>query len=220
MLDYEIPSLEHTIVGRGCMRSVTDALEALRQARLFFDHSVAQIRTIPIRLPTGRVTSVVLVISQTRKGEPAWGVALPTSNSFTGRRALKAQEQFEIARIDRAWVNNDGTVQLSDGTRLHAVNVAPSVICRELTTVQKRIVYLTIKFVGAEAQCYRYGPPSPDLTFLDYSTLCALKLPPLKAIARYVTDEDWTLRKVSRQTIANALGACGMRWPRSTRLAA
>jgi hypothetical protein len=218
VVDYEIPMPRHTIDGRSSMRSIADALEALRGAHRLSEDSLAQIRTEPIRLPTGEVTYIILVISPPHDREPALGVALPSSDFFTGRSVAGASEKFEISRLDRAWVDKDGTVALSDGACLHAVNVVPTVICRELTEIQKRIVYLTIKFIGVEAECYR-GEPSPDLAFLDYGAVYGLNFPSLKAIARYIAEQDPTLN-VSRQTIANALSACGTRRPRSGRLAA
>ena len=160
VVDYEIPTLPNTINGRGSMRSVADAIEALRKAGRFSEDLVAQIRTQLIRLPTGVVTCIVLVISPPREGEQSWGVALPSSASFKGKRDAGDLEEFEISRLDRAWVDKNGWVELSDGTYLHALNVIPTAIRPELTEIQKRIVYWTIKFVGAEAKCYRYGPPN------------------------------------------------------------
>ncbi len=170
-------------------------------------------------LPTGVVTFIVLVIGEPRDGEPGCGVALPSSASFTGQRLGGEPERFEISRLDGGWAEEGGTVELSDGTRLRAVNMVPTPICRELTDIQKRIAYWTIKLIDAEGRCYRYGPPTPDLAFLDYGKVYDLKLPTLKAIAHYIARQDFTFRKASHQTIANALSACGLRRPRSGRLA-
>ena len=177
VVDYEVPMPRHTIDGRRSMRSIADAIERLRAERRFSDHSLAQIRTGPIRLPGGEVTSVVLVIGEPRSNEPSCGVALPSSNFFTARRPGEDPEKIEISRLDRAWVDKDGRVELSDGTLLYAVNVVPTIIHRELTEIQKRIVYWTIKFVGADAIQYPSGlPVADDLEFLDYSTLYGLSL--------------------------------------------
>lgn len=82
----------------------------------------------------------------------------------------------------------------------------------------KRIVYWTIKFIGAQATRYPDGlPATEDLEFLDYSTLYGWDIPPLEKIAFYIAEQDWTLRKVSRQAIANALSAAGMRSSRRRR---
>ena len=221
MVDYEIPMLRYTINGRRTMRSVADAIERLALEARFSDHSLAQIRTQPIRLPGGEVTSIVLVIGEPRTGEPSCGVALPSASFFTGRTAEGATEKFDISRLDRAWVDNRGRVELSDGTALYAVEVIPTPIKYELTERQKRIVYWTIKFTGAkaEARCYHGFPPTPDLEWLDYGELHGLKLDKLEAIVQFITERDPQLN-ASRQTVANALGAAGMRRPRSGRLAA
>lgn len=216
--DHELPTLERTISGRESMRSVADALEALRQTQKLPQGHGAQILTIPIGLPTGQATFIVLIVAQPLASEPAWGVALPSSNSFTARDPSRNLVTFEITRLDRAWIDVEATVKLLDGSRLRAVNVVPTRLSYELTPLQKRIVYWTIKFIDAEARCYR-GAPSPDLGFLDYGKLHGLKLPSLKAIARYIGDQDSKLRAISHQTIANALAACGLR-RRSERRAA
>jgi len=197
--------------------SAAAALDKLRVEHRLFEDSVAQIRTAPLKLPTGEVTSIVVVIAQELENSPSWGVALASSTVFTGRNIAGNVETFEISLLDRAWVARNGTVELSDGTHLHAVNVIPTPICRELAPLQRRIVYWTIKLIRAEAKCYR-GRATKDLRHLDYSNLYGLRLPTLKAIERYIRENDPQL-SVSRQTIANALAACGMRRPRSGRLA-
>jgi hypothetical protein len=231
VVEYKVPDPSHTIDGRSSMRSIADAVEALRAAGRFFPHSLAQVWTGAIRLPNGTITSLVLVVAEAGEGERGCAVALPSSASFTGKRLGGALEEFEISRLDRALVDDSGTVELSDGIRLRAVNVVPTVICRDLTQLQKRIVYWTIKLVDAEERCYRqrdfvdgvelrYGPPSPDLSTLDYSKVYGLELPSLKEIAHYIAKQDPTLKNLSHKTIATALSNCGMRRPRSGRLAA
>ncbi|WP_324970887.1 hypothetical protein [Methyloceanibacter sp.] len=112
------------------------------------------------------------------------------------------------------WIGRYGLVGLSEseGTRLQAVDIIPAALPWKLTELQKRFVYWAIKFIGAEADCYRYGPPGPDLDWLDYGALRALRVPKLEAIAHYVASNEPDL-KVSRQTLANALAVCGMRLP-------
>jgi hypothetical protein len=217
VVDYEIPMPRHTINGRRSMRSIADAVEALRRSGRLSDGSLAQLRTYAIRLPTGKITHIVIVIGPPREGQPSCGVALPSSNSFKARTGAGDLRTFEISRLDRAWVSNDGTVELSDGALLRAVNVGPTSIIPNLTPLQKRIVYRTLALIPARRPRYR-GPASLDLKFLDYSTLYGLKLPSLKEIQRQLY-KDPKLREITHQTIANALGACGMRRPRSGPLA-
>jgi hypothetical protein len=218
-MNYEIPTLERTFNGRDSMRSIADAIDRLRKEGQLCGDARAQIRTGPIRLPTGEIVSIILVIAQSGSNTPSSGVALPSSRSFRGHTIAGQMEEFDISRLDCAWANQDGIVELSDGTRLRAVNVIPETICYELTPLQKRIVYRTLAMIPSNTRRYR-GPATIDLRFLDYSKLYGLKLPSLKAIQRRLYEKDPKLRRVTRQTIANALSACGMRRPRSGRLAA
>ena len=216
MTDYKLP-LERTINGRCSMRSIADALEAFRKDGHLVDGSLLELITSPLPSLTDEAPSLVFVVCHFDPREKPWSVALPTAWEFKGRRLGKStSETLEISRLDRARVDEDGTVTLLDGTRLKGVEVIPAALAWELTELQKRIVYLTLKYIGAEATQYPSGRPvAEDLEFLDYSTLYGWDIPPLEAIADYLAKEDWTLRSLSRQTIANALGACGMRRPRS-----
>jgi hypothetical protein len=218
VIDYQIPTLPHTIDGRACMRSVADACEALRKEHRLSDDISAQVRTIEFNLPTGIRTSIVLAVSQMHEDEPSWGVALPSSATFKGRSLSGRQQEFDISRLDGACVDATNRVTLVDGTVLYAVEVIPTRICRELNALQKRIVHLTIAYIGAEEVCYRALPDGllPGQRFLDYSTLYDLELPCLKAIERYIAKRGLN---VNRQTTANALSVCGMRRPRSGPLA-
>jgi hypothetical protein len=214
MTDYGIPTLERTIDGRRSMRSVADALESLRNAGHVPAGSFLEIRIGPLPARTTERPSIVLIVCHANPTEETWGVALPTSYEFTGRPlGNNASKTFEISLLDRARIDEGGKVMLSDGTCLQAVNVVPAALPWELTELQKPIVYWTIKFIGAEGKCYRYGPPTPDLEWLDYGALHKLELPKLEAVAQYIAEKDPRL-KVTRQTIANALGVCGMRLPR------
>jgi len=82
-------------------------------------------------------------------------------------------------------VDENGSVELTDGACLYGVDVIPTAICRELTDIQKQIVYLTNACIGAEDTCYRGLPDGllPGWRSLDFSALYGLKLPSLEAIA-------------------------------------
>jgi len=131
MASYEIPTLDRTIDGRRSMRSVADALEALRSAQSLSDASSLEIRTsrLPARISIG--PSIVLVVCHATPHEEGFGVALPTSYEFTGRRPGKsAPESFEITLLNHANVDEDGLVTLPDGTRLEAVKVVPAALAK------------------------------------------------------------------------------------------
>jgi hypothetical protein len=82
-VNYQNPTLPHTINGRASMRSIADAREALRKEHRLAGDFIAQIRTIAFELPTGAQMSMVLV-SQMHEDQPSWGVAQPSSASFKG----------------------------------------------------------------------------------------------------------------------------------------
>jgi hypothetical protein len=188
-------------------------MEVLRNAGKLPKDESAEITTIPLRLPSGKLASMVFVVCRADPNKPLFGFPLPTSARFTGRQGgHECVESFEISRLHGASIEKGGTVELADGTRLQAVNVVPLPLSWELTELQKRIVYWTLKLIGAEAKCYR-GPATEDLAYLDYGTLHGLEIPTLEKVGAYVRAQDWTLRRLSRQTIANALAACGVRVP-------
>lgn len=213
---YPIPILSRTFDGRLSMRSIADACERLRKEDELPTGLMFQIRTLPFTPPTGAVTSIVLAIGQRRKDEPSRGVALPSSAFFKAKRDGGSPEVYDICRLDEAWVDDRNRVELADGTHLYSVDLIPTAICRELNETQKRILRLTIECIDAEETCYRGFPDEllPGQRFLDFSTLSSLKLPSLKTIERYIAKKDPAFAG-SRQTIANALSASGMRRPRS-----
>jgi hypothetical protein len=131
-----IPTLERTMNGRRSMRSIADALEAFRNNGHLVHGSLVEIRTSPLPSLTHEAPSIVLVVCHHPSEEP-WGVALPTSWEFTGRpHGTSTPETFEISRLDRAKVDEDGTVTLSDGTHLRAVDVVPAALPWELTELR------------------------------------------------------------------------------------
>lgn len=219
MAGYEIPRFPHTIDGRPSMRSIADALEALRQAQRLPEDSVVEIRAGPLPSLTPDPPHIVLVVCRANSLEHTYGVRLPASYDFKARRVgQETTETFKVFLLDRAGVDKDGTVTLSDGTRLRAVSLIPAALPWELTHIEKRIVYWTIKYMGqeVEARCYPFGPPNPELEGLNYRKLRKLDVDKLEALAQYIADNDPELG-ACRQTVANALGRSGMRAPRPRR---
>ena len=138
-VSYPIPTLPQTFNGRQSMRSIADACERLREDDHLPYGSLIQIRTFPLTLPTGCITSLVLAISQRHEDEPSRGVALPSSAFFKAKRDDGSSEEYDICRLDEAWVDDRNRVELVDGTHLYSVDLIPTVICRELNETQKRI---------------------------------------------------------------------------------
>lgn len=212
MTECEIPTLERTINGRRTMRSIADALEALRGEGLLEDCSHLEIRTSPLPSLTDEAPSLVIVVCHLDPPEKPWGVALPSAWEFRGRAPGESvPEIFDVSRLDRARVAEEGTVKLSDGTDLRAVEVIAASLPHKLTELQKSIVYWTIKFTGSEDDCYRYGPPTHDLTWLDYAALRKLEIPKLAPLVRFIAEKTRLI--INRQTVAYTLAVCGVRVP-------
>ena len=86
-----------------------------------------------------------------------------------------------------------------------------------------RIVHLTVEICLARGQCYRFlrsglEPPFRwmvplNLRALNCAELPNLEVPPLKVVAGHIRQRDWTLKKLSAQKVADALGMFFMRLP-------
>jgi hypothetical protein len=119
-------------------------------------------------------------------------------------------------------VDADGNVLLADTTKIRAVEVEPASLRDKPTELDWRIVHYTLEFIQAK-DCYRSlrdGVPAhlrkfvPDRPYLDCSTLSRLDLRcSLKHIACFIAKKDPTLRRLSRQKIADALWTFGIRVP-------
>jgi hypothetical protein len=110
---------------------------------------------------------------------------------------------------------------LSDGIRLHAVEVTPTLLPYEPSEREERILRQVISLTKS-AYCYRnfredlpehLQDQVPDLWVLDYSRVRMIEAPLLKVIRGYIEDNDPEL-KVSNQKIADALAKFGVRVPR------
>ena len=207
---------------RSSRRTIADAIEVLRQACDFNSHDRAEIRIGPLPLPSGDVVGLVNVQFPVR--DTVFIVSLPAAARFRANCGGASQRGcFEIDRLDGAVVAFDGNVRLKDGATLSAVEVIPTPVLHDPTELDWRIVQLTVAMIKAENHCYRSlrtGVPQPqqdmvpDLRRLDCSKLSGLDLPPLKQIAIYIGEQDWTLRKLAPQKIADALRKFGMRVPK------
>jgi hypothetical protein len=142
---------------------------------------------------------------------------------YRGSKVLKGElrKPFWSARAD-----NDGIVRLPDGAIVRAVEVIPAKLPLKPSELDWRIVHQVISIIGAEDNCYRSlrehaKPNCPDVSeemisesrFIDCSTLKKLDLPSLKYITQQIGKRNPTLKKLSRQKVAEALRKFGMRIP-------
>ena len=200
--------------GRG-LRTIADALEKLRGFGGLPDNGQAHILTLPTRLPDGHRASFVAVA--TCAGPLNVRIAMPMSAYFEAAETYGERKRYDISELEQAVADSDGNIQLADGRFIHAVELVPIKLHRELTETELRIVSHTIRLHGAEDRCCRaiYGELLPNIRGLDFSVLPTIQLRGLKEIETYITAR----MGVGRDAIAKALARAGMRQPRSGRYA-
>jgi hypothetical protein len=203
-------------------RTIADALEVLRVAADFQDHDRAEVRVLPLRLPSGHIVGMIDVLFDAPAQETVFAVALPTAARC---RAISdgapQRTELEINRLDGAVVDAMAHVHASDAT-LRAVEVVPFPLPYEPSGLDWRIIHAAVAVTGNEHRCYRnfrYDVPPqfqhgiPDKRVLDCSRLFDLDLPPLKVVAWLIRAKDDTLHECSDQKIADALRSFGVRIP-------
>jgi hypothetical protein len=206
--------------GRKTMRTLADALAKLDELGALAANGKAEIVLSLLGLPDGRVVGSLNVAAS--QGEARWRVMMPAAVEATAKDTLGAPVRLDIERLHGAVADPHGTLQLRDGTYVHALELVPVHLTERLTVEQEEILGHVIRFLEAERECFRSVHESvPWLVALDYAAIAQLwerrlqegKPPPsLKAIERYVIDR---MPNVSRQTIANVLALAGLRRPRS-----
>jgi hypothetical protein len=212
---------------RKSRRTIADAIETIRLASSVFPANARfTIRTRPLRLPSGDVPFLALVMC----AELALAVSLPTSKKFRakGTRApanLEFQE-FETCLLDGAIaeiIDERLEVILSDGRRLRGVEVIPCYLppCgdgkRQMDAVRlhEEVIGLVVKMCNAQDRCYRFVDEDvlPSVRVLAFGTLQDLSLGTLSDIANYIHLNHERLNPVSPQTVANILRDWGLRIP-------
>lgn len=205
-------------------RTVADTIEILRTGAAFGRHDRAVIWVGSLTLPSREVVGVVQLVFESPVLERSFVVSLPSSKHFRAvRRGSAAHEQFDIFRLDGAVVDGAGTVRLSDGEAIRAVEVIPAGLPDVPTGLDWQIVECVISLIEAEEFCYRslrdgVAPELrehvPDVQGIDCSTLSGLEVPYLKEIAGALADQEPPLI-VSEQKIADALRKFGIRIPKT-----
>ncbi|MEH2567774.1 hypothetical protein [Bradyrhizobium sp. AZCC 2289] len=214
---------------RNQRRTVSHAIDVLAQDANFGGADVAEVRVGTLRLPSREQVGLLSVFFENEKLGKSFVVSLATSSEFTARcQGEEAARQFSIFELDGAKADNDNIVRLSDGTVLRAVEVIPAKLPLKPSGLDWRIVHHTISIVKAENRCYRslreHAKPTcsdvpeemlPEEKVIDCSALEGLELPSLKYLAQQIGQRDPSLKRLSRQKIADALRNFGMRIPAS-----
>lgn len=218
---------------RNLRRTVADAIEILRTGAVFGRHDRAVISVGPLTLPSREAVGVVQLVFESPALARRFVVSLPSSKHFRAvRRGSAAHEQFDIFRLGGAVVDGAGTVRLSDGEAIRAVEVIPADLPDVPTELDWQIVECVISLIEAEEFCYRslrdgIAPElrehMPEVRAIDCSKLCDLTLQDLKrpgkplllkSIAEALEERGSPL-KVSEQKIADALRKFGIRIPKT-----
>ena len=206
-------------------RTIADALEVLREFAGFKATNHAEIRIGLLKLPSSNVVGLVDLEFAAPLEEKTYSISLPTSAQFHAARTDTSRRgRFDIARLDGAVVNSTGTVLLSDGVKLRAVEVIPARMPLEPSELDWRIVRQAISLMKAEKSCYRslksglpvqFQKMAPDLLFIDCSALPDLQLPMFKIIAGLIQAEyPPEETPPSQQQIADSLRKFGIRVPK------
>jgi hypothetical protein len=132
-------------------RTVADVLEVVHQVLGLDETPNSIIRVGPLRLPSGECTALVDVVFP----DLECIVSLPTSARFQASNESAPQPSiFDISRLDAAQVFSDGTILLTDGSRLRAVGVLPTYLPYEPSALDERILRHVISLTRSE-HCYR-----------------------------------------------------------------
>jgi hypothetical protein len=199
----------------------------LAQEAGFGEADIAEIRVGILQLPSREAVGLTNVSSRSRATGKPVVVWLAAAAEFWAKREGEADpRQFRIHELNGAKANNDSIVRLSDGTLLRAVEVAAAKLPLEPSELAWRIVHHVISIVKAEDQCYRslrdHAKPTcsdlpegmiPEIDFIDCSALEIGNLPSLKYLKQQIGRRDPSLKRISHQTIADALRDFGMRIP-------
>jgi|ERR1044072_2459055 hypothetical protein len=199
--------------GRASLRSLADALEKLRELDGFSEGDTVELKTYPLELFDGRRTGPVSVLRPARSGRPPFVVLMPSSGEFTALTTIGERLTYAIGELHDAVSDAAGNVELANGCLLHGVTLKP-VPFYEFSATEDKIVRLALKFLGAEASCYRPLEPNllPKVEVLDYALVARIHIERLKPVQQYVLK---CLPALSPSAVSSALKRAGIRLPRS-----
>lgn len=161
------------------IRTLSDALSKLTDLRELPPDS--KLELLVCSAP-GRLPFSAALLFRSLKGDNAL-FSLPFSKGFWATSTLGSRSYMTLDRLHGAEADCDGNVRLQDGTYVHAISLDVMSLHFELPELEEIIVYLTIRYLKAEAQCFRndYG-----FMGIDYAALPHLRVPNVKALTRYV----------------------------------
>jgi hypothetical protein len=206
---------------RHLRRTVMDALVVLCKQAGFQDDDRAEFHISLLLLPSSDKVGLIDIHFDCPARETIDIVSLPTSTHFNAReQGRDFPRRIDIRRLDRAVIDARGHAQLTDGSKLRAIDIERLCLPNNPSNLEWIIVHLTLELIGA-VHCYRslqegLSPNDqsmvPDLRFLDVARLSGLVVPSLQELTRYIARR---YKRVSGQQIANTLRKFGVRHPQA-----
>jgi hypothetical protein len=204
-------------------RTIADAVEVLCKHGNFRERDHAIIRVDPLQLPSSESIALVHAAFDSFVDNLTYFVWLPSSGKCKGRReGLWGLEVLDIFELSGGIIHFDGSVMLQNGTLLRAVEVIPALLPLELSDLDWCILHKTIAFMEIENCVYRshwegldryFQTGLPDCRSLDFGRLAGIKVPLLKQIRGYISEDKSVKTVPSEEKIAATLKKCGMRVP-------
>jgi hypothetical protein len=113
-------------------------------------------------------------------------IAYPWSKGCWARTTSGTRIYFSLNELDGALLDEDGHVSLGDGRTIHAVEFDILPHPEDFTDLEHAIVFLTVRFLKAEAACFRRVVPEVGYWGVDYSRVPELSVRNVKELARYI----------------------------------
>ena len=185
--------------GRKTMRTFADARDKLEELGDLAGTGDAEIRVVSMVLADGRIIGSASVAAT--HGAARWRILMPSAMNATARTTLGEPVRLDVEHVDGAVGDEQGNVQLRDGTYLRALAFVPVHLIERLSAEHEEILRHALRFLETERECVRHVHDSlPALVALDYVAVAECgqgSLPSLKTIERYVLTR---MPNISRQT--------------------
>lgn len=168
--------------------SVADILDRLESLQCDFRSGRCVIEVPSSKIRIRDVVARVVFLSATGN---TIQIDLPMLESCRAKTSLGERVVLPLKAFDQAEIDSLGNIELSNGTRVHAVNFnfLPAEPWEEL---DQAIVWLAIRAFKAEHICLRrhFG-----VVGIDYTVLPMLHEPNVKELARYISDNIASLKR-------------------------
>jgi hypothetical protein len=112
-------------------------------------------------------------------------IAYPASKGCWARTSSGMRLYISLNELDGALLDEEGNVLLGDGRSLHALEFDVLPHPEDFTDLEHAIVFLTVRFLNAEATCIRCLPEA-GFRWIDYSRVRELSVRNVKELARYI----------------------------------